>query len=249
LTNPTKKANISKISPLISPKPSKKVLERSKFYKGKDKTGESQNNAQNGCFYAQASKSNIKDIIKIKDNFPNLLAKKIEEVYKVLNEPKKDKLRLNIITKKLSRRQVLVLMSLNNAKKLITLFSKHVANINRVLKNIKLDVVANLICANNRGITITTNKVAFTLDLNIIEKYIKNVNAVNSDDVMLPRLPQSKSYFKILGILYLIENMNIPISADVIERVLQLTHIFNDIVLMSKPHVIKVFPKSDMTVI
>ena len=230
-------------------------MEKSKFYKGKYKTGESQNNAQNGHSYAQVSKSNIKDIIKIKDNFPNLLAKKIEEVYKVLNKPKKDKLRLNMTTKGLSRRQVLVSMSLNNSEKLIMLFSKHMANINKALKDIKSDVVGNFICANNRGLTITTNKVASTLDLNTIEKYIKNikniknVNAVNLDDVMLLRLLQSKSYLKILEILYLIENMNIPISADVIEKILQLTQIFNNIVFMSKPHVIKAFPKLDMTVI
>ena len=132
------------------------------------------------------------------------------------------------------------------------LFSKHMANINKALKDIKSDVVGNFICANNRGLTITTNKVASTLDLNTIEKYIKNiknVNAVNLDDVMLLRLLQSKSYLKILEILYLIENMNIPISADVIEKILQLTQIFNNIVFMSKPHVIKAFPKLDMTVI
>ena len=227
-------------------------MKKSKFYKDKYKTGESQNNAQNGHSYAQASKSNIKDIIKIKDNFPNLLAKKIEEVYKVLNKPKKDKPRLNITTKGLSRRQVLVSMSLNNSEKLIMLFSKHMANINRALKDIKSDVVGNFICTNNRGLTITTNKVASTLDLNTIEKYIKNiknVNVVNLDDVMLLRLLQSKSYLKILEILYLIENINIPISADVIEKILQLTQIFNNIVFMSKPHVIKAFPKLDMTVI
>jgi len=100
LTNPTKKANISRIFSSIPPRLSKKVLNKSKFYKGKDKTGGSQNNAQNGCSYAQISKSNIKDIIKIKNNFSNLLTRKTEEVYKVLNESKKDKPRLNMITKR-----------------------------------------------------------------------------------------------------------------------------------------------------
>jgi len=129
------------------------------------------------------------------------------------------------------------------------LFSKYVANINRVLKNIKSDVVANFIYTNNRGLTITINKVASTLDLNTIEKYIKNDNAVDLDNVILLRLLQSKLYLKILEILYLIEDINISVSADMIERVLQLTHIFNNIVLISKPHIIKVSPKSDMIVI
>jgi len=92
-------------------------LEKFKLHKGKDKTGRSQNNIQNRYFYTQVSKSNIKDIVKIKDNFPNLLAKKIKEVHKVLNEPKKNIPRLNMTMKRPLRRQVLVPMSLNNFKK------------------------------------------------------------------------------------------------------------------------------------
>lgn len=122
-TNPEKKANISRIPSSIPPRLSKKVLEKSKFYKGKGKTSESQNNIQNRCSYAQVFKSNIKYIVEIKDNFPNLSAKKIKEVYKVLNEPKKDKPRLNITIKGLSGRQVLVPMSLNNSEKFIMLSS------------------------------------------------------------------------------------------------------------------------------
>ena len=80
---------------------------------------------------------------------------------------------------------------------------------------------------------ITINKVASTSYLNTIENYIKNIDVVDSNNVMSPRLPQSKSYLKILGIPYLIEDTNILITADVVERILQSTHIFNDIVLVS----------------
>ena len=73
----------------------------------------------------------------------------------------------------------------------------------------------------------------FTSDLNTIEKYIKNIEAVDLNDIMLPRLPQSKLYLKILGIFYLIEETNVSITANVIERVLQSTYIFNNIVLAS----------------
>ena len=47
---------------------------------------------------------------------------------------------------------------------------------------------------------------------------------------MASRLPQSKSYFKILGISYFIEDTNLPITTNIIEKV---TYIFNDIVLTS----------------
>ena len=87
------------------------------------------------------------------------------------------------------------------------------------------------------------------LDLNIIEKYIKNVNVVDSEDVMATKLPQSKSYIKILGILYIIEDINAPISFKIVEYILQSTHIFNDVVLTSKSRVIKASPKLDMVVI
>ena len=80
---------------------------------------------------------------------------------------------------------------------------------------------------------ITTKKVMSTSDLNTIEKYIKNIEVVDLNDVMLSKLSQSKLYLKILGILYLIEETNIPITVNVIERVLQSTYIFNNIVLIS----------------
>ena len=81
--------------------------------------------------------SNIKDIVKIKKDFPNFSAKKIEEIYKVLSKPKKDKPRLNMIAKDLLKKQVLVPMSFNSLEKFIILFSKHITNINKVLKDIK----------------------------------------------------------------------------------------------------------------
>ena len=57
----------------------------------------------------------MKDIMKIKENFPNLSTKKIKKVHKILIELKKDKLKLNITTKKLLIKQVIILMSLVNS--------------------------------------------------------------------------------------------------------------------------------------
>lgn len=88
----------------------------------------------------------------------------------------------------------------------------------------------NYIYSNSKGIVITTNKRATLSDLNIIEKYMKDLNDVNSNNIIGPRLSQSKSYLKILGILYFMENINLSIISDIIERVIQSTHIFNNIV-------------------
>lgn len=130
-------------------------------------------------------------------------------------------------------------------EKIIKLSNKYVANINRALKNIKSDIMADFIHADNRGLTTITNKVASTLDLNTIKKYIKNVDVVDLDNVRAPSLPQSKWYFKILGIPYLIKDMNVSIFANIVKTVLKLTHFYNDITLVSKPCVIKASLKSD----
>ena len=79
--------------------------------------------------------------------------------------------------------------------------------------------MANFIWANHKGFTVTTNKVTSMLDFNTIKKYIKNVNIINSNNIMVPRLPQSKSYLKILDILYIIKDTNISISSDVIKKI------------------------------
>ena len=65
----------------------------------------------------------------------------------------------------------------------MVLSNKHVVNINKVLKDIKSDVMANFIRANHRGLMIITNKVTSTSNFNTIEKYIKNVDVVDSNDV------------------------------------------------------------------
>ena len=87
------------------------------------------------------------------------------------------------------------------------------------------------------------------LDLNTIKKYIKNIDVVDSKDVITPWLPQSGSYLKILDIPYIIEDTNTSVSSEIVEQILQTTYIFNNIVLASKSRVIKSSPKSDIAVI
>ena len=67
--------------------------------------------------------------------------------------------------------------------------------------------------------------------------------------MLLTRLPQSKSYLKIVGISFNSKKTNSYISLKEIKGVLKNNYIFNNIVLTSKPCIIKVFPKSDMAII
>ena len=131
----------------------------------------------------------------------------------------------------------------------MVLSNKHVVNINKVLKDIKSDVMANFIRANHRGLMIITNKVTSTSNFNTIEKYIKNVDVVDSNDISSSRLPQSKSYLKILDIPDLIKDTDISITSNIIKRVIQSTHIFDNMVLSSKLRIIKASSKSNIAVI
>jgi len=64
----------------------------------------------------------------------------------------------------------------------------YIANINKFLKDIKSEISADFIHSNNKRIIITTNKIAFTSDMNIMEKYIKELNDVNLSNIMSSRL-------------------------------------------------------------
>ena len=78
----------------------------------------------------------------------------------------------------------------------------HVSNINRLLKGVKSEIFIEFIHSNNKRLLITTNKVAAISNLNIIEKYIKDLNNVDLNDIISPGLLQSKSYLKIICHIY-----------------------------------------------
>ena len=75
-------------------------------------------------------------------------------------------------------------MSTNKFKAIILQANIHTLNIDRLLKNIKSKVSANYIYFNNKEIIITTNKTAVFSDLNIIERYIKELNNINLNNVI-----------------------------------------------------------------
>jgi len=140
-------------------------------------------------------------------------------------------------------------MNATNANNFMNDSSTHVTNVTRALKNIKLEVMADFIRMEKSGLVITTNKVASNLDLQAIKKYVKNLYSVDVDNMESPRLLQSKLFLKIISILYIFENTNSHITSDEIEGIIKANHIFNNVVLASKPRIIKVSPKLDMFII
>ena len=66
----------------------------------------------------------------------------------------------------------------------------------------------------------------------------------------VPQLPQSKSYLKIIGILYFShDSSNKCFIPSEVESIIKQNQIFNNVVLTSKLCIIKVSPKSDMLII
>jgi len=139
-------------------------------------------------------------------------------------------------------------MNSKKIKKFIDESSSYVSNLNRALKNIKSKIMVKFILSDSMGITIVTNKVTLASDLQTIENYIKTANCINSTRVEVPCLSQFKSYLKIIGIPYYQENSSSPITSNVVEDIIKQNHVFNNVVLASKLHVIKVFPKLDMVI-
>ena len=72
-------------------------------------------------------------------------------------------------TKRPSRKQVIIPISGENINSFMRSSSFHVANINRLLCNAKLDILVDYIQSDNTGIMVITNKVAQQSNMSIID--------------------------------------------------------------------------------
>ena len=137
------------------------------------------------CSYVQVSStSNVREILKLKENFPKLLDKKIKQTHKTVNNSNApSKPCINITTKSPSCKQIIIPMRSNNSKKFLSTSGDHITNINCALKSIKSDVIIDFIKSNYRGLIIISNKVVAPSDISIINKYIKNSNDLDVNDI------------------------------------------------------------------
>ena len=124
----------------------------------------------------------------------------------------------------------------------------HVGQLNTLFKAHKSKINTDCIRETSNGITITTGSVAAPSDLTIIEQYFKGLDDVESNNIS-PRLPQSKSFLKILGIPYTDPSSASPINSMQIKSILTKLTMLKDITLASPPRVIRASKNSDMAVI
>ena len=123
----------------------------------------------------------VKEVLKIKENFPNLSSKKIVEIHKNINNLNKTKPYINITTKRPLQRQIIVLMKNGNISKVTLSVDNYILNIN---KNLKSNIMADFVWADHHSLIITINKVISSSDLSTIESYIKNINSLESNDIL-----------------------------------------------------------------
>ena len=141
-------------------------------------------------------------------------------------------------------------MSSDNNSNFMKNSAIHVANINRQLRNAKSKVLVNYIHSDPLGISVITSKVSQQSDLQIIDQYIKNSSDINTLQVDEPRFPQSKSYLKIISIPFFPHsNSQDHLTSSDVKLILKQNQIFDNVNLASKPRVIKVLPKSDMSIV
>ena len=160
---------------------------------------------------------------------------KIDQVQKIINGDKsKPKPYINMTTKGLSCKQIIVPMNKKVANKYIKDASNHISSINWALKVIKSRIVADFIHIDNRGIIISTNNITLLSNLQKVEKVAKNLLQDDDDQIAFTCLSQSKSYLKIVEISYLNKQTNMYISPEDIEKILKSNHIFNNIILASR---------------
>ena len=132
-----KSTEVLRILSSISPRPSKETLAKSKFNK-------KINSNKKSC--TQASKSNVEDIIHIKDVFLKLPTKKVIEINDIVNNKTgQAKPKINMTTKDPSRKQIIIPMSENNSEIISNFANFHISNINRYLKEAKSNTITDFI--------------------------------------------------------------------------------------------------------
>jgi len=100
--------------------------------------------------------------------------KKIEDIYKMVNKIGKLKPHINMTTKSPSHKKIIVSMSNENINKFMIFSSEYVANLNCTLKDIRSDIFIDFIYFDHYGLIVTSNKVTFPSDLNMVENYMKH---------------------------------------------------------------------------
>lgn len=168
---------------LVLPKLSKEKLSKSKYHGKNGYRSQNQVNNSVQLTYAQASSMNINNILKIKNNFPNLLNRKVKEINRTITNSNKTKLRINMTTKDSSCKQIIILIGNNHIIEFMKIAGEYISNLNCTLRGIKPNTIIHFIYINHCSLIIIASKVTSSLNLNMVENYIKTFNFVDASDI------------------------------------------------------------------
>ena len=99
------------------------------------------------------------------------------------------------------------------------------------------------------GVFMSTNSVASAAELEVIKQWLKKTARLGESTEVEPRLPQSKSFLKILDVPYWNSKSSLPITSAQVEAAFSNSLLFEGVSLASMPRIMKVSPSSDMSVI
>jgi len=121
-----KKIEIFIIPPPISSYLNKEILSKSSNRKKINNKDGKKTGLSNLISYINVICANIKEILKLKNNFFNLLVKKIKKIYKIVKNQNKSRLKINITTKRLLCCQIIVSICTENVTKIVAKSDKHI---------------------------------------------------------------------------------------------------------------------------
>jgi len=124
----------------------------------------------------------------------------------------------------------------------------YIFQINILLRNIKSVLRAEFIYSCPGGIAINTNNVLNPSNLTTMKQYLKLINSAGNNKILALYLFQSKSYLKITSISYIQPNGN-KLTSDDITNIMKHLELFEYMTFVTKPRIIKAFPKSDIAII
>jgi len=99
------------------------------------------------------------------------------------------------------------------------------------------------------GVSMSTNSVASVAKLEVIKQWLKKTAGLGEVTEVEPRLPQSKSFLKVLGVLYWDSKTSLPVTPAQVAEALSSSPLFESITLVSMSCIMKASPSSDMSVI
>jgi len=99
------------------------------------------------------------------------------------------------------------------------------------------------------GVSMFTNSVASVAELEVIKQWLKKTAGLGEVTEIEPRLPQSKSFLKVLDVPYWDSKTSLSVTPAQVAEALSSSPLFEGVTLASMPCIMKASSSSDMSVI